>query len=134
MQWSGGKNAGFSTGDPKDLYLPVQEDGVNVEDQLADDTSLLHTTRKLIRLRRSSHALSADGTIEFLNPRHKDYPLVYRRSGADGSYLICINPTDQQQTFECDLQGAVSVMENAPVTVDAQGICLPPVSFAILKE
>ena len=107
---------------------------MNVEDQLADGTSLLNTTRKLIRLRKSSHALCADGEIEFLNRHGKGYPLVYRRSGTDGSYLICINPTAQQQTFPCRAEGAVKIMENAPVIADARGISLPPVSFAIFKE
>lgn len=133
MQWSRGKNAGFSTGKAEDLYLPVQEDGVNAADQLEDDASLLNTTRRLIALRRSSHALSADGEIEFLNRRYNGYPLVYRRSGKDGSYLICVNPTDREQCFSWDLEGTEIVMENASAAVTGETITLPPVSFAILK-
>ena len=134
MQWCKGKNAGFSTGSPEDLYLPVQEDGVNVEDQLADETSLLHMTRKLIALRKSAHALSADGEIEFLNRRYNGYPMIFRRSGCDGSYLVCINPTDQTQRFAWDLDGAQVVLENKTAQVTAGEIRLEPVSFAILKE
>ncbi len=133
MQWSKGKNAGFSTAPAEALYLPVQEDSVNVEDQLADENSLLHTTRKLIALRKSSHALSADGEIEFLNRRYNGYPLIFRRSGDDGSYLVCINPTDREQSFSCDLEGAQVALENGKARIDAQGICLAPVSYAILK-
>jgi maltose alpha-D-glucosyltransferase/alpha-amylase len=133
MQWSRGKNAGFSTGKAEDLYLPVQEDGVNVEDQLADEHSLLNTTRKLIALRKSSHALSAEGEIEFLNRRYNGYPLIYRRSGSDGSYLICINPTDREQTFDWELAGAQILMENSAAQVSDKAIRLAPVSYAILK-
>lgn len=133
MQWSRGKNAGFSTGKAEDLYLPVQEDGVNVEDQLADEHSLLNTTRKLIALRKSSHALSAEGEIEFLNRRYNGYPMIYRRSGNDGSYLICINPTDREQTFDWELAGAQILMENNNAQVSDHTIRLAPVSYAILK-
>lgn len=133
MQWSRGKNAGFSTGKAEDLYLPVQEDGVNVEDQLADEHSLLNTTRKLIALRKSSHALSAEGEIEFLNRRYNGYPMIYRRSGNDGSYLICINPTDREQTFDWELAGAQILMENNAAQVSDHTIRLAPVSYAILK-
>jgi len=134
MQWSRGKNAGFSTGKAEDLYLPVQEDGVNVEDQMADENSLLNTTRKLIALRKSSHALSAEGEIEFLNRRYNGYPLVYRRSGSDGSYLICINPTDREQAFDYPMAGSQIVLENSTTRLTENRICLMPVSFAILKE
>ena len=76
MQWTDGKNAGFSEADAGKLYLPVDEHGVNVAEQLADDNSLLHTMQKLIALRRSSPALCADGEIEFVNRRHNGYPLA----------------------------------------------------------
>jgi maltose alpha-D-glucosyltransferase/alpha-amylase len=133
MQWSSGKNAGFSDANAKDLYLPVQEDGVNVANQLADENSLLNTTKKLIKLRRSSHALSADGEIEFLNRRYNGYPLVYRRSGNDGSYLICVNPTDREQNFSYPIQNATVIMENSNAHLHADGIRLAPVSYAIIK-
>ena len=106
---------------------------LNVEDQLADETSLLHMTRKLIALRKSSHALSAEGEIEFLNRRYNGYPMIFRRSGEDGSYLVCINPTDRAQSFAWDLEGAQVVLENAACKVTPGEICLEPVSFAILK-
>jgi hypothetical protein len=59
--------------------------------------------------------------------------MIYRRDGADGSYLICINPTDRPQSFAWDLEGARVVLENAAAQVSAGEICLAPVSFAILK-
>lgn len=133
MQWCCGKNAGFSQADPKDLYLPVQENGVNVEDQLQDDTSLLNMVKKLIRLRKNSDALSANGEISFCNHPGQDYPLVYRRTGSDGSYLVCINPTGTVQEFSYPLQGTQTLYENTNAVVTDDRIILQPVSFAILK-
>ena len=133
MQWRRGKNAGFSTAAPEELYLPVQESGENVEDQLADDSSLLHTTKKLIALRKGSHALSADGDIQFLNRSGKGYPMVYLRSGNDGKYLICINPTAVEQSFAYPLAGAKVIYENDRATIAESGIQLSPASFAFLK-
>lgn len=133
MQWSKGKNAGFSAGRSEDLYLPVQEDGVNVEEQLADENSLLHTTKALIRLRKGSHALSACGDVEFLNRRNNGYPLIYSRTGTDGRYLICINPTDREQTFDYGFSGAEVVKENDRAVIEKDRIYLAPVSYAILK-
>ena len=133
MQWSKGKNAGFSTGKAEDLYLPVQEDGVNVEDQLQDEQSLLNTTKALIRLRKGSDALSSDGTLEFITTIEQNYPLVFSRTGSDGKYLICINPTDREQTFDYDFTGAKVVMENDKAMIGPDCIRLAPVSYAILK-
>ena len=133
MQWSDGKNAGFSDGDPEQLYLPIPENGINVAQQLADETSLLHTMKKLIALRKSSHALSADGDIQFINRNDRGYPLVYLRSGNDGDYLICINPTATEQTFAYALKDAQIIFENDTAILSESEIKLSPISFAILK-
>ena len=133
MQWNKGKNAGFSEGKTEDLYLPVQENGENVADQLEDENSLLNITKKLIHLRRGSHALSAEGTIEFLNRRYHGYPMVYRRSGNDGSYLICINPTDREQSFTYPISSGEILMENGHIQLNKDGLLMSPISYAIIK-
>ncbi len=133
MQWKSGKNAGFSACDARQLYLPVEENGVNVEDQLSDETSLLNTMRKLIALRKSSDALSADGDFQVLNREHKGYPLIYRRSGGDGSYLICINPTSREQTYACSLGAAEIAADNGGVQLTQRGLSLAPFGYAIMK-
>ena len=133
MQWCRGRNAGFSTANADKLYLPVDENGVNVEDQLADENSLLSITRALIHLRKSSHALSNEGDIEFLNRENRGYPLVYKRKGDDGEYLVCINPTNKAQEFEYRLDGARAVMKNGNVLLTDERIGLPPISYAIIK-
>ena len=133
MQWDDGKNAGFSKCDKDKLYLPIQEDGISVQEQLKDDSSLLNLMKKLIKLRKSSNALSNDGDIEFLNRKYNGYPLVYKRRGTDGEYLICINPLDKKQDFSYELKNAKIIMENNKVTVTDNKISLEPVSYVIIK-
>lgn len=133
MQWKNGKNAGFSTGEADTLYLPVDENGVNVESQLADESSLLHTLRRLIALRRSSPALSADGDITFVNRENSGYPLIYRRALGDEEWLICINPTENSSSFAIG-NGWECALSNCPVSTDGSCLILPPTSYMIFRK
>ena len=88
MQWAPGPSAGFSAATPDRFYLPVDPDPrrPDVLSQRADPTSLLHTVRRLISLRRAHPGLGTSGGVEV---RHAGYPLVYVRSGR---YLVAVNP------------------------------------------
>ena len=59
MQWNSGKNLGFSDGDAKNLYLPVDPsaDAPNVAAQEKNPNSLLNKTRQLIALHHNEPAL-----------------------------------------------------------------------------
>jgi maltose alpha-D-glucosyltransferase / alpha-amylase len=76
MQWNSDRNAGFSTANPARLSFPVVMDpvwgyqAVNVESQLADQSSLLHWTRNMIALRKLFQVFGR-GTLEFLNPTNR---------------------------------------------------------------
>ena len=134
MQWTPGKNAGFSACDAQKLYLPVEENGVNVEEQLKDENSLLHTTRMLIELRKQSTALSADGEIEFLNRKNNGYPLVYARRSAGEEYLVCINPTEKKQSFSYDYDLYEVVAANDTVAVNENELEIIPFSYIIWRK
>ena len=101
MQWSSGKNLGFSTADASRLYLPVDPsaDAPNVAAQEKDPNSLLNKTRRLIALRHSEPALanyaefvpiypSADAS----KPSPSVYPFVYARAAGDDVVLVMLNP------------------------------------------
>lgn len=133
MQWTEGKNAGFSEADAGKLYLPVDEHGVNVAEQLADENSLLHTTQKLIALRRSSPALCADGEIEFVNRRHNGYPLVYRRWLGSEEYLVCINPLDVLEVYAVG-DDWKTALANQTVRIENGQLTLEPFGYVILKK
>ena len=68
MQWTPDRNAGFSTSNPGQLFLPVIMDPIyghqvtNVEAQLASSTSLLHWTRRMIEVRKQNPAFGL-GTL-----------------------------------------------------------------------
>ncbi len=102
MQWDSTKNAGFSTSGFWNLYLPVDKDPdrPNVAKEEQDSNSLLNYTRKLIQLRKSSKALSADGDWQLLSDVNKPYPMVYNRSAGGESFCIILNPTDKNLTVD----------------------------------
>lgn len=95
MQWSSGRNAGFSTAQSERLYLPVDSDPgrPNVEAQEKDENSLLHCVRSLIRLRRTSSALSALGDFEAVQGDSDGFPFAYWRISGKERFLIVINPS-----------------------------------------
>lgn len=133
MQWTDGKNAGFSGADAQNLYLPVDEHSTNVAAQLADKDSLLHTMRKLIELRKSSQALCADGKIEFVNRRHNGYPLIYRRWLRNEEFLICINPLDVPASYAVG-DGWQTRLENQTVRMENGRLPLEPFGYVILQR
>jgi maltose alpha-D-glucosyltransferase/alpha-amylase len=99
MQWSAGKNAGFSEADR--TYLPVIDDEVfgyrhvNVAVQELDDNSYLAWTRYLIRARQRQAALRA-GTLEWVGTGHTSV-LAYRRIEGDNRVLCIFNLNDSDQ-------------------------------------
>ncbi|MGH7551391.1 MAG: putative maltokinase [Longimicrobiales bacterium] len=95
MQWSGDRNAGFSRANPQRLYLPVIVDpeyhyeALNVEAQLANPSSLLWWTRRLIALRKRFRAFGR-GSIEFIYPDNRKV-LAFIRRFEDEHVLVVAN-------------------------------------------
>ncbi|MBQ3133726.1 MAG: DUF3459 domain-containing protein [Clostridia bacterium] len=92
MQWTDGKNFGFSSADS--LYLPTDPscDAPTVTAQESDPNSLLNFTRKLLALRHEHPALSADASFEVLAD---GYPLAYRRTAEGETVCVAVNPSDK---------------------------------------
>jgi len=116
MQWTADRNAGFSTADPGQLYLPVITDpvysyqAVNVAAQEKQPGSLLATMKRLIATRKRSVAFGR-GDIEFLRPRNQSV-LAFLRRHADETLLIVANLSGRTQPIELPLgtyDGAVPV-------------------------
>jgi len=108
MQWTPGRNLGFSTADPAKLYLPVDStsDAPNVAAQEKDPNSLLNRVRRLIRLKHAERALAAYADFVPLYAREDAYPFVYARTGGGQVLLVCFNPADREAAarFECPFQ------------------------------
>lgn len=127
MQWDGTPTAGFSTCDPEDLYLPVcpewtpatsyplykewkaagakkptSKGMITVESQDNDPQSLLNWTRSLIRFRKETPAFWADSEWEPVVTKGKPYPMVYKRSDGDATYIVALNPTSERRVVEIE--------------------------------
>jgi len=116
MQWTGDRNAGFSSADPERLYHPPISNplygyaAVNVESQRRNEHSLLNWTRRLIEVRRSSPVFGR-GSIRFLHPANHRV-LAYIRSLGDEQILVVNNLSSSSQAVELDLrelEGAIPI-------------------------
>jgi maltose alpha-D-glucosyltransferase/alpha-amylase len=102
MQWTGGKNLGFSTADPAKLYLPVDSasDAPNVAAEEKDPNSLLNRVRKLIKLKHTEPALAAYAEFVPLYAKENTYPFVYARTGGGETLLMIFNPAARAASAE----------------------------------
>jgi maltose alpha-D-glucosyltransferase/alpha-amylase len=96
MQWTSGRNAGFSGANPQGLYLPLIIDpeyhfeAVNVEVQQSNPHSFLWWTKRLIDLRKR-HPAFGRGSIRFMTPdNHKVLAFVrsYSEAVASGQWPV----------------------------------------------
>lgn len=119
MQWTKGKNAGFSTSAPDKLYFPVDtENGkLTVEAQQGDQNSLLSYTRKLTALRHSAKALDNEGDWKLLNQKGQEYPMVYERTLGEEKYVVVVNPGAKAASLNISSVGGkpVSVLSTGKV-------------------
>lgn len=107
MQWSPDRNAGFSTANPHQLYLPVIIDpeyhyeANNVENQQKNLSSLLWWMKRVIAMRKRFKAFSR-GSFKILtvsNPR----VFVFVRQYQDENILGVVNLSRFSQFVEIDL-------------------------------
>jgi glycosidase len=101
MQWSKEKNAGFSTANSEELYLPIDpsESRPDVASQEKDPASMLNFTRALLRLRRDHPALANAADFQPLYAEEKSYPFVYFRQADGERIIVSINPTAQYRAI-----------------------------------
>jgi maltose alpha-D-glucosyltransferase / alpha-amylase len=101
------RNAGFSSCDPAQLYLPVVADAVygyqvvNVESQKEAPHSLLQWMKRMIGVRKRFPAFGR-GTITFLRPANGKV-LAYLRRYDDVVLLLVHNLAGSSQSVELDL-------------------------------
>jgi len=107
MQWTSDRNARFSRADPARLYSPVIMDpiygyqGLNVEAQERDGSSLLQWMKNLIGLRKLFPVLGV-GTMRFLEPENRKV-LAYLRERENDAILCVANLSRFVQPVELDL-------------------------------
>lgn len=107
MQWSSDRNAGFSTANPQQLYLPIIIDPsyhyevVNVENQERNPSSLLWWTRRTLQVRKSYHAFGF-GSLEFIISSNSKI-LAFTRNYQDEIILVIANLSHFAQSAELNL-------------------------------
>jgi glycosidase len=102
MQWSNGKNLGFSSAAAEKLYLPVDSasDAPTVAAQEKDPNSLLNRTRKLIQLKHDEPALAAYAEFAPVYAKANAYPFIYARAKDKDVILVVLNPAADAHTVE----------------------------------
>lgn len=111
MQWSGDKNAGFSSGTPW-AKINKNYDHVNVESESKDKNSVLNFYKEMIRV-RSEHEGLIYGTYKLLMPKHKEI-YAYERVYNNDKYLVLINLSKEETTFNLpySLKGKELLLSN----------------------
>ena len=145
MQWTSGKNLGFSTvDDASKLYLPVDPDtnAPNVAAQEADPNSLLNKTRKLIALKHNEPALANYAEFVPIYAEENTYPFVYARAAGDEVVLVMLNPRAEasEATFNINVpykRTKLLAGDKFPIKRDRKNgnvsIQMPGQSYAIVK-
>ncbi|MEI7770902.1 MAG: maltose alpha-D-glucosyltransferase, partial [Chloroflexales bacterium] len=107
MQWTGDRNAGFSKANPQRLYLPPITDPeyhyetLNVENQSANQHSLLWWMKRLIALRKRYQAFGR-GSLEFLQPDNRKVLCFLRRHEGE-TILVVANLSRFVQAVQLDM-------------------------------
>ena len=77
---------------------------INVASEEADENSLLHEVQDLIEIRKEHSALGNCASFKLVQ---NGYPLIYERESEDEKILVILNPGDQDQKVDVDLNGEV---------------------------
>lgn len=113
MQWTAGKNAGFTPGKP---WLPVNPNHteINAEAALRDPDSIFYYYQKLIQLRKT-YSVFRTGFFDLLNPDDERI-FAYTRKAPEGSLLVVCNFTEEILPYDLPeaFQNAEKLIGNYP--------------------
>jgi maltose alpha-D-glucosyltransferase/alpha-amylase len=142
MQWTPGKNRGFSTADPEKLYLSVDTaaDAPNVADEEKDPSSLLNRVKRLIQLKKKEKALAAYAEFVPVYAKENAYPFVFARANGDEAVLVVLNPAARKEKASFSLTPAakeVRLIAGRKIRMERKDgkytIEVPGQSYAIYK-
>jgi maltose alpha-D-glucosyltransferase/alpha-amylase len=138
MQWTGGRNAGFSAAAASKLYLPVDQKpgATSVAAQEKDAGSLLNFTRALLALRRQFSALGNTGKFAPIHAKKNQVPFVYQRSLGAQKFWIAINPASKRVSVALPRLKKAEPLRvlDAKLTAGPRSqLAMGPVSFGIFR-
>ncbi len=131
MQWTGAEGAGFSTGQAWLAFGDTVKD-INVEKALADKQSLFYTYQKLIALRKEYPCMS-EGKYEVMETGNSSV-MAYRKYDEQDDFIILVNFTSDEQTFEVSSEGYSLFMHNYEEAAFLAGQLLRPYEAIVLKK
>ncbi|MBD8067466.1 glycoside hydrolase family 13 protein [Bacillus sp. PS06] len=112
MQWSDGKNAGFSTGEPW-LGINSNYQEINVEAQQQDSDSILNYYKKLINIKKE-YSIFTYGIYDLILPEDPAI-YAYTRTVDTEKIVVITNLTPNEVTYHYDelpLQSAGLLLHN----------------------
>lgn len=134
MQWTAGKNYGFSRAAADKLYLPqdASPDAPTVEAQQADPNSLLNTTKAVLALRAAHKDFNSDASFKVLadaGVEKGSRPFAWQR----GSLICAVNPAGESTTVAFDLGEKQKLLYTIGKAEIKHGkLVLGPQSYAVL--
>jgi len=96
MQWTAGKNAGFTDGKPWLAVNPNQEE-INADKAMSDPDSVFYTYQKLIELRKQ-HDWVIYGDFKLIDSEADVF--AYLRTYKGKKYLVVANLSDEENQFK----------------------------------
>lgn len=126
MQWTSGKNAGFSEAEPWIMVNPNYKE-INVAAQENDPDSILSYYKQLIRNRRA-HEVIVYGEFQDLDPSHGQV-YCYTRTTAQEELLVILNLTKETVPYTVPTElsnGWKCLISNYPDTSLEKEIILRP--------
>ncbi len=142
MQWTSGKNLGFSSAEPEKLYLPVDDspNAPNVADQENDPDALINKMRKLVALKKSETALKAYAEFVPVYAKDNTYPFIFARANGDQVLLCIFNPANRVEKADFTLNIKSKKLKllagddlNITNKAYSYSVEVQPVSYAIYK-
>ncbi len=141
MQWTSGRNAGFSSADRTWLPVPSTAEKRNVETMSKEPNSVLNFYKQAIHLRRNSLAL-LDGDYTAIGDDPNVY--TYRRQTPGQTMVVALNMSNESRTIklsdkEVDTKGkklriAISNLRpGAKGTVEAGQVTLAPYEATVFE-
>ncbi|MBO5360088.1 MAG: alpha-glucosidase [Clostridia bacterium] len=98
VQWTSGKNAGFTTADKPWFYINDNYTEVNVEDAEKDPNSILNYYRKLLKFRKENEIVIYGDFKEHYHESDKLY--VYERNYEGKKLLVICSFSDRIERFK----------------------------------
>jgi len=131
MQWSSGKNSGFSTADGN-LWLPLSSNYLshNVEELEDKPDSILSLYQELLRLRKNSPAL-VEGDLTLLEESVDT--LAYEREISGEKIGVFLNFSEREKFIELNDPVENILLSIKSVKLKSECIYLPPYGAAVIR-